>query len=62
MEKYKIDLSNYEISICEDGNILFVTFGIPTLPWQRGSSPDGPGFEYEFDKNTGEMIKVTGIR
>jgi len=62
MEIRGINLSEYEISIKIENNILHVRYFRPSMPPMLGSPPESPTINYEIDVTSGEIIKIRGER
>jgi hypothetical protein len=62
MENRGIDLSEYEISIYIEGNILYVRFFKQESTTMRGSPLGYPIINYEINITTGEIINIQGER
>jgi hypothetical protein len=62
MEARGIDLSEYEISISVEKNVMYIEFYKPWPTSIRGSPPGYPGREYEIDIASGEIMKSHDTR
>ena len=62
MEIRGIDLSEYEISIKIENNILYVRYFKPDSESWLGSPPGYPILNYEINITSGEIVNIKGER